>query len=60
MGEATLLLLFTGVTGLEIRALWEVYLDNHPNDKTRVYWDAWDVIAWISGGILLDGLVRWM
>lgn len=62
MGEATLLTFITGLFGYMGRGMYETHRDDKPNltGVPRPAWTPWFLITWMSGGIILEGVSRWV
>jgi len=62
MGEATFLTLITGILGLAARNAYEDHRDDTPNlyAEWRERWGAWHLVCWLAGGILLEGVSRFL
>lgn len=62
MGEATLLTALTGLLGYWLRGMYEESRDDHPNlnGDSRPIWTPWHILCFMSGGILLEGVSRFL
>jgi hypothetical protein len=62
MGEATFLTMLTALFGYMARGMYEVRRDETPNfySTKREVWTPWHIICFMSGGITLEGISRFL
>ena len=62
MGEATLLTMLTALFGYMLRGMYEQHRDDTPNfyAEAREVWTPWHIICFMAGGIILEGVSRFM
>jgi len=62
MGEATFLTTLTALLGYMVRGMYELRRDEQPNfyGYKREVWTPWHILCFISGGIVLEGMSRFL